>query len=483
MAVLLMLVDNHDRLVTKNELLDSVWGDRFVSEWALATQIKELRRTLGDDGRRQRIVRTVHGEGYRLATPIEVVTVVDGTAIGGSSQGLTIAVLPFQCVSSDVGNEHIVSGFGHDVLSMLSKYRWFQVVTRHVAAAYADEADPVAGLRRDFGVGYVVEGHVRLGASRLRVTVTLTDTVNARCVWAERYDRSIEDIFDVLDEITDVIAANLEPEVGYAERERVRRRHPTDLRAWDLFHLAMSHFFEFTPEGNIRAQELLGRSRNLDPTFGEAHAWWAYATVLGMVYWDTEPDSGVLDVALEAAQRALELDDHNAMFHMLRGRVQLARRQYDSALSDNKRAIELNPVLSAAFCGLGDSLCYEGRYDEAMVQFERSVKLGSHDPQRWAFLSYGALALIFAHRFEEAIDWANRAVVIPNCQYWTVAHRVVALAHLGQIDAAADAAGEVRRQCPRFSIAFARQRLFYLRRPDQLDLYLSGLRLAGVPEN
>jgi len=169
------------------------------------------------------------------------------------------------------------------------------------------------------------------------------------------------------------------------------------------------------------------------------------------------------------------------VFHMLRGRVQLARREYASALVENRRAIELNPTFAAAYCGLGDSLCYEGRYDEAISHFARSVELGSHDPQRWAFLSYGALALLFSGRYEEALDWADRAASLPNCQYWTTAHRVVALAKLGRRDDASAAVRSLLRQCPEFTLEFARRKLFYLKRSEQLELYLGGLADAGVP--
>jgi tetratricopeptide (TPR) repeat protein len=255
------------------------------------------------------------------------------------------------------------------------------------------------------------------------------------------------------------------------------------LRAWDLFHLGIAHFFRFTAEDNLEAQRLLAQCRELDPSFGDAHAWWAYAVVLGMVYWDTDADPDTLDDALAATKHALQTDDHNAVFHMLRGRVQLARREYDSALVENRRAIELNPTFAAAYCGLGDSLCYEGRYDEAIEQFSRSVALGAHDPQRWAFLSYGALALLFASRFEEAVEWADRASSIPNCQYWTTAHRVVALGHLGRTEEARRAVEQLLVQCPGFSIEYARRKLFYLKQPEQLDLYIAGLRAAGVPED
>jgi len=483
MRILAELIDQRGRVVAKTELLDSVWGDRFVSESALTTQIKALRRAVGDTGRDQAVVKTVHGRGYMFIADVHDDSLGPEGPGGDGRPHPVIAVLPFGNLSPDPGRDHVADGLTHDVITALSKHRWLRVLTRATTSSFADQPDAMTRLRDELYVGYLVEGTVRLDGERMRVSVTLTDTADGTVRWAERYDRQIDDLFDILDQITDVIVATIEPEVGYAERDRIGRRPRTDLRAWDLFHLGIGHFFRFTAEDNLEAQRLLVRCRQLDPSFGDAHAWWAYAVVLGMVYWDTDPDPEVLDAALAATKRALDTDDHNAVFHMLRGRVQLARREYDHALVENRRAIELNPTFAAAFCGLGDSLCYEGRYDEAIAQFSRSIELGTHDPQRWAFLSYGALALLFAHRFDEAIEWAERAAAIPNCQYWTTAHRVVALAHLGRTDEAQQAVAQLLHDCPHFSIGYARRKLFYLKRPEQLDLYLEGLRRAGVPED
>ena len=481
MRILIELISHRDRVVAKTELLDSVWGDRFVSESALTTQIKELRRAVGDTGRDQQIIKTVHGRGYMFAAPVEE----DATASPAQPaerRNPILAVLPFANLTSEPAQAHVAEGLTHDIITALSKHRWLRVLTRATTASFAGQDDAAARLHAELDVDYVVDGTVRVGAGRLRVTTSLTDMNEGVCRWADRYDRTMDDVFDVLDEITDVIAATIEPEVGYAERERVRQHPRTDLRTWDLFHLGIAHFFRFTAADNLEAQHLLARCRELDPGFGDAEAWWAYATVLGMVYWDTAPDAEVLDAALAATQRALETDDHNALFHMLRGRVQLARREYSSALVENRRAIELNPTLAAAYCGLGDSLCYEGRYDEAITHFARSVELGGHDPQRWAFLSYGALALLFSGRYEEALDWADRAASLPNCQYWTIAHRVVALTKLGRRADASAAVRSLLRQCPEFTLEFARRKLFYLKRPEQLELYLGGLAEAGVPD-
>ena len=486
MRILIELIERRDQVVSKTDLLDSVWGDRFVSESALTTQIKALRRAVGDTGREQSVVKTVHGRGYMFVAPVQ--SSEDGadepTSLGVASdvdRSPVIGVLPFQLLSAELSRAHVADGLTSDIVTALSKHRWLRVLARATTAGYGGQPDAVARLREELGVGYAVEGTVRLNNDRLRVTVSLTRTGDGSCVWSERFDRQIADVFDVLDEVTDIIVATIEPEIGLAERARIIRQPRADLQAWDLYHLGIAHFYRFTADDNLEAQRLLARASEIDPGFADAHAWWAYAVVLGMTYWDTDPDPETLRAALEATRQALAADDQSAVFHMLRGRVQLARRDYQAALIDNQLAIQLNPTFAAAFCGLGDSLCYEGRYDEAIVNFIRAVDLGSHDPQRWAFLSYGALALVFAERYAEAVEWAERAAAIPNCQYWAVAHRVVALAHLGRVEECTAAVGDLVGQCPVFTVAYARRKLFFLKRPEQLDVYTAGLQIAGVP--
>lgn len=488
LRILAALIEQRERAVAKAELLDRVWGDQFVGESALTSQIKSIRRAIGDNGRDQQMVKTVHGVGYMFVADVkqalEPAPVPPHPADDDPRRpNPVVGILPFRSVTADPAQSHVADGITHDIITALAKHRWLKVLARATTEHYRDQPDALARLRDELDVDYVVDGSVRRAGDRLRVTVSLTDASDGTSRWTERYDREFEDLFDVQDDITGVIVANLEPEVGYAERERVTRRPRADLRAWDLYHLGVAHFYRFTANDNLEAQRLLDQSRKLDPSFGDAHAWWAYATVLGMVYWDTKPDGSSLDEALAATQEALDIDGHNAVFHALRGRVQLARREYTSALLENERAIELNPTFAAAFCGMGDSLCYEGRYDEAITQFERAVALGAHDPQRWAFLTYGALALVFAERYETAIQWADRASAIPNCQYWTTAHRVVALAQLDRTAEAEAAVDKLLSECPGFSIGYAEQKLFYLKRPEQLELYIDGLRKAGVAES
>jgi len=399
-----------------------------------------------------------------------------------SSHKPVVAILPFDNLSGEPDQDYFTDGVSQDLITGLSKHRWLDVISRNSSFAYRGRSADIKLVGSELGADYAVEGSIRRSGSRVRVSAQLVDTSNGKTLWAERYDRNLDEIFEVQDDITNTIVARIEPELGAAERRKVVRKKSVNLEAWDCYHLGIAHFFKFTASDNLEAQRLLKQSRELDPAFGEAHAWWAYSTVIGMVYWDTEPSDKLLDEALAATQRALEIDDQNATFYALQARIQLARTEYRSAISGNEAAIQMNPSFAAAYCGLGDSLAYEGRYDEAIQHFKQALDLSPNDPQRWAFLTYGALALIFKQDFETALEWAERARILPNCQYWTTAHMVVALAHLNRLDEAEKIVQQLMMEKPKFSCSFARRKLFYLKLPEQIELYIDGLRKAGVPD-
>jgi len=494
--LLALLVEHHDRMVSREEIFEKIWHGRIVSDAALSSRIKTARQILGDDGQAQRFIRTVHKKGFRFVAPLEFgePSVDTATAAPVSSAAATppadvaqvrrptIAVLPFGNLSDDSEQEYFSDGITADIITRLARYRWLSVVARNTTFGYKGRSIDVRQLGAELDASYVVEGTVQRAANRVRVSVHLVDSHTGAQLWSDRYDREISDIFELQDEITEKIVARVEPEIGYAERRRVAHIRPASLQAWDCYHLGVHHFFRFTAPDNSEAQRLLRRSQQLDPGFGEAYAWWAYAVIVGMVYWDTPPTQALLDEALAACDRALSLDAQNATFYALRARTKLARREYEGAIADNEQAIALNPSFAAAHCGLGDSLAYEGKYEQAQQCFDKAVALSPNDPQLWAFLTYGALALLFRKDFQRALEWAERASGIPNCQYWTHAHKAVALAYLGRIDEARRAAATLMRVVPRFSREFARARLFYLRRQEQVELYLDGLERCGVPD-
>jgi len=482
-SLLAFLIKNRARVVSKDELNEKVWSGRIVSEAALSSRIKVLRQALGDDGKQQRFIKTIHGVGFRFIGDLDE-SATEKTEPAAAPDGLrkpTIAILPLANLSGDPAQEYFADGITADIISTLSKHRWLNIIARNTTFGYKGVTGDIRHIGKDLGADYIVEGAVQRAGDRIRVSAQLIDANTGAHKWTDRYDRHIEDIFALQDDITQTIAARLEPEIGSAERQKALRADRHDLQAWDCYHLGVAHFFRFTAADNLEAQKLLNRARTLDSDFGEAHAWWAYAVILGMIYWETEASADAMQEAYRATCRALEIDDQNAVFYALKARVQLARCEYQSALVENEIAIRLNPTFAAAHCGLADSLAFEGRYGEAIAGFEKAIDLSPNDPQRWAFLTYGALALIFDRQFERALDWTQRAAEIPNRQYWTTAHRAVALALLGRTDEAEKAARELLSERPDFSAAFVRKKLFYVKKTEQLDLYLEGVAQAGLP--
>jgi TolB-like protein/Tfp pilus assembly protein PilF len=390
-------------------------------------------------------------------------------------------VLPFNNVSGDPGQEYLAEGITADLITALARHRSFLVIAR--SSTFAFKGRPIDARRAalDLGADYVVDGSVSKRGQRLRISVRLIEAETGRHVWAERYDRDLADVFDVQDEITGAIAGRIEPEVGTVERRRAERKSAQALQAWDFFHLGMKHFYNWTAEDNEDAQRLLRRAIDLDPAFAEAYAWLSYAMVLNMLYFDADPDTDRLSEALSLAKRGVELDDQDALTHFGYGRALLVRKAYEDALAELETAAVLNPNLAVVYCGLGDSLAYEGRIEEAIPHFEKAISLSPFDPQRWAFYAYRALAHLFARQFESALEWSQKATRVPHCHYWPYAHRVSALGHLQHVDALRTAKAELLQRKPEFSRAFARRRLFFVKNPTHLDLYIEGLLKAGLP--
>lgn len=414
-------------------------------------------------------------QAFRVAQP------AIGTVFGSRGKP-TIAVLPFTNMSGDPEQEYFSDGITDDIITVLARYRSLLVIARNSTFAFKGHGTDVRRIGTDLGADYVVEGGVRKIDQRIRINVQLIETEGGRHLWVHRYDRKLDEMFEVQDEITATIAAQIEPEIGTAERQRVERKPAQTLDAWDFFHLGQKHLYRSTPADNLEAQRLFRRAIQLDPQLAQAHACLSYALVLSMIYFEAETDEKLLDEAVVIARKAVELDDKDGLIRFIYGRGLLAQRAYADALAELESAIELNPSLAVSYCGIADSLTYEGRYPEATAFFQKAINLSPYDPQRWAFYSYRALAHLFAREFDQALEWAQKATRVPNCHYWPFAHRVAALGFLSQREGLQVACSELLQRKPEFSCGFARRRLFYIKDPAQLDLYVEGLRRAGIPQ-
>jgi class 3 adenylate cyclase/TolB-like protein len=489
--LLVFLARNGRRTVTREEIFTAIWGDRVVSDAALSSQIKAARRAVGDDGSSQHTIATVHGRGFRFVAPIDGAAArgappddagraAPPPAAGETARKPSVAVLPFLNLNQDPSEDVFADGIAEDITTALAKNRWLTVIARNPAFAFRGSKEGIRAIGQKLDADYLVTGSVRKAGTRFRITVQVADSESEQSVWSERFDRDKVDIFDLQDEISELVAARIEAELGLSEQKKAERRPRKNLGAWDLYQLGTAEFYKFTPAANVKAQELLRQAIALDPGLASAHARLAYAIVLSMVYFDAPPEPARMDEALAAAERAIQLDDQDANGYFTLGRVRLARCEYDLAIDALEQALALNPCLAVAYCGLGDSLAYEGRLEQAIEQFEHAVRLSPHDPFRWGFFSYRSLAHLFRGEFQEAAAWARRAVQVPNAQYWARAHLVAALGHLGDAQQTESAVKDLLQVKSEFSIDFARRHLFYIKRPDQIEIYLAGLRKAGL---
>jgi TolB-like protein len=278
-------VQNRERVVSKDDLIASVWGGRIVSDSTLTSRINAARKALGDSGGEQKLIRTVPRKGLRFVGTVlaqaDGIEPAHATGLPGDEireparpalplpDRPAIAVLPFVNMSGDPEQEYFSDGISEDIITALSKLRWFFVIARNSSFIYKGKAVHMKQVAEELGVGYVVEGSVRKGGDRVRITAQLNDVATGSHLWAERYDRGLADVFAVQDEITEAIVAAIEPQLYAAENFRAQRKPPDSLDAWDLVMRALSHYWRVTRQDNVVAQALLEKATAIDPNYGQ----------------------------------------------------------------------------------------------------------------------------------------------------------------------------------------------------------------------
>ena len=394
----------------------------------------------------------------------------------------SIAVLPFDNMSGDPEQEYLVDGITEDLITALSKIRWFFVIARNSTFTYKGQAIEVRQVARELGVRYVLEGSVRKAGNRLRVTAQLIDATTGRHVWAERYDREIEDIFDLQDEMTLTIVGAVEPELSAAERDRALSKPPENLDAWESYQRGLWHMWRYERADHLQALNLLTRANDLDPRFAPAYAYLAYVHYESVIMGWSENPADILDAGMAAANKALALDDRDPVAYFAAGRIHMMQGRPDDSIASLKTAIELNPSFGLAYHGLGMALTLAGRLDEAKEALVMPERLSPRDPILWATTVIHALACILSKDYEDAVLWARKTIQNPRSKgYWPPATLAAALAHLGQMEEARAAVAAALEAKLDLTLAYVAKTLL-TKEPGGLDPYLDGLRKAGLPE-
>ena len=490
--LLVYLVQNRDRVVSKDDLIASVWGGRIVSDSTLTSRINAARKAVGDSGERQTVIRTIARKGIRFVgtiqdrqKPVTVVAADIAPEVPHAPTSIphkpSIAVLPFTNLGGDPEQQYFADGIAEDIITALSRARWFFVIARDSSFNYRNPRADAKHTAHELGVRYVLVGSVRRANDRLRVAAQLIDGTSGNNVWARNYDRALSDIFAVQDEITQTIVGAIEPQLGRAERERARVKPHDNLDAWSMYQRGMFHLYRCTRDDLAEARRLFQQSIAADPDLGPAYSGIAEAYYYEVVYGLAASNQDNREKAIVPAQKAVTLDSEDAGAHCTLGRVRYLRREYPSAIADLQIALELNPSLALAHHGLGAALVFSGRAAEAFPHLEAAIRLSPHDPNMGSFLVRIADAKYFAADYEGAIALALRALGQPNFQWSRYAVQIAALGQLGRLDEAQRSLAEVMRTRPDFSVAFVREKHLF---GDQAYMthYLEGLRKAGVLE-
>ena len=489
--LLVYVIRNRDRVVSKDDLVEAVWGGRIVSDSTLTTRINAMRKALGDSGEKQRLIRTVARKGIRfVGAVIEGATAEPTVAeFAPGPPALTlpdkpsIAVLPFQNMSGDPEQEYFADGMVEEIITALSRFHWFFVIARNSTFTYKDRAVDVKRVAQDLGVRYVLEGSVRKAGQTVRITGQLIDAATGAHLWADRFDGDVANVFELQDKVAINVVIAIEPRLKAAEIERAKRKPTENLDAYDLYLRSLTPFYAVTRESMAESLQLLYRAMDKAPHFPVAIARAAliypWRSTQG---WMTSRQDEAKE-AIRLARLAIELDrdDPDAMY-MAGAVLVFYATDVDIGLSLIDRSIEMNGNCAHAWMYSGRSRAYVGDHEAAIDHLTRAQRLSPRDPSMRSMLVMKAFAHMFEERFEKAIEYASHS--LGEHRRISAPYRVLAAcyAHLGQMAKAQEAARQVLELDPDYSIAAVASTGFAAFQNPKAGVYIDGMRKAGIPD-
>jgi TolB-like protein/Tfp pilus assembly protein PilF len=493
--LLIYLVRNRDRVVSKEDVIASVWASRIVSDGTLTSRVYAARKAVGDSGQEQRLIRTIARKGLRFIgtvceqpndgePAIQVLPPSSNTSITPPPRAVplpgrpAIAVLPFVNMSGDPEQEYFSDGISEDIITALSKLRWFFVIARNSSFIYKGASVHIGQVGRDLGVSYVIEGSVRKAGNRVRITAQLNDVVTGSHIWAERYDRALADVFAVQDEITEAIVASIEPQLYAAEHFRAHRKAPDSMDAWELVMRALSHHWRLTREDNLIAQALLEKAIAIDPNYGQALGVLATSHTFS-AYMGWADIATTVPFAEQAALSAIRADSEDPWAHNALGCVYLLRRRFDDSLAEFECALRLNPNFSLAQGIYGLPLAFDGQWEKASDAALRALRMAPRDPFSALYYGIASYAQFVGRKYDEAMRLAREAIRL-RADY-VGGHRLLtaSAAMAGHTEVATAALEELRRAQPNVSLTWIADQMPFKRDADR-EHYVDAFRRAGL---
>jgi adenylate cyclase len=484
------LAANRGRLVNYDEIVENVWKGRIVSDAAIATRVHAARKALGDDGATQRVIKTVRGRGLRFdLPPLDMISAIDPgsqgvTCLPGDTHEIaidipSIAVLPFENMSSDADQGYFADGIVEDIITGLSRVRQLFVIARNSTFIYKGRPVDVRQVGRELGVRYVLEGSVRKAGNTLRITGQLIETGTGHQIWADRFDGELSDVFELQDRITSSVIGAIQPSIRSAEVARSRRKRPESLDAYDLYMQALPHVAMLDRKSNAAGLALLAQALQRDPGYASALAMSAWCHAQRCVYSWTDDFATDSRKALDLAERAVHQAADDSFALSMLGAAHTLVRDFERAEALLARAVTHDPNCSWGWNRLGWLHGYRDQAQESIACFEKALRLSPLDPMNFnCHFGIGAAHYILA-RHGEAIEWMEKALAAnPNAR-WIYRQLVPAYVDVGREAAAAEGLRLLLHDYPGMTCAKARAAMLYSE--PVMDRICAGLARAGLP--
>lgn len=484
-ALLRLLIQNAGQPVSKDALIDAGWGGSAVADNNLTVQIAALRRALADAANVANWIETLPRRGYRYVGPAVATNDPHTVATTGATSGPSlpekpsVAVLPFSNLSGDPQQEYFADGMVDDIITGLARIKWLFVIARNSTFSYKGRAVDVKQVGRELGVRYVLEGSVRRAGRNVRVTAQMIDASTGAHVWAERYDRSSDDIFGLQDEIALAAVGAIAPSVRKAEIERVRRKRPESLDAYDLVLQAQPDVDSGMPEQVTRALVLLERAIALEPTYALAHG------NAAMCHHCLFLRAGLQEInrasSIRHARLAIVHGQDDALALTWAGfSIGMDAHDRAAAFAALEAALAISPSSALTYILGSVILGWSGEAERAIEWSEQGLRLSPFDSWAWAAFDAQAMSHLLRGRYEEACRAAYKSVQANPAHSITYVQLAAALARLGQLDEAKAAAARVIELQPAFR--YSRQFAGVNCAPALAEALGSALRAAGLPE-
>jgi TolB-like protein len=428
-ALLALLVDNRERLVSKDEIIEKVWDGRVVSEAAVASRIKSARKILGDDGKRQHFIKTIHRQGYRFVADVKVGQSGVADHRGGKPADYvveqtsrpSIAVLPFRSIGAAGAYAAMADALPHELIAELSRLRWLFVTARGSSFRLRGWDTDISEIGRLLDVRYCLSGTLEVAGRSLTVTVDLIDTRDGGVVWAEHFAGSINDVHQIREDIRAKILAVLEIQIPLHEAGLARLTVTENLDAWSAYHLGLQHMYRFNRKDNAAATALFQQAVTRDPGFARAHAGLSFIHFQAAFMHYSDDLSKEIDLARRFAVRGLELDPLDPFVNFTMGRTFWLEGDLEGSLAWLERATSISPNYAQGIYARAWTESLAGRGHNGRRHVDLAMRLSPLDPLYYAMLATRAFTHMVMGEDAEAADWAERAARSPG------AHVLIAL--------------------------------------------------------